>query len=71
MQIHVKRGFNLQIGSYANYGDLQETLYRLGPGVCEVPAHIISHWYLAANIKSGNITIIEQIKASVATQEAA
>jgi hypothetical protein len=43
----------------------------VGPGVCEVPAHIISHWYLAANIKSGNITIIEKIKAPVVIEEAA
>jgi hypothetical protein len=59
MQVHVKRGFNLQIGSYRNWGDLGQTLLQLGPGVCEVPEKAAEHWYFQANIKSGNITIIE------------
>jgi hypothetical protein len=59
MQIHVKRGFNLQIGSYSDWGDLGQTLLQLGPGVCEVPPQVTKHWYFQANVRSGNITIIE------------
>jgi hypothetical protein len=32
---------------------------QLGPGVCEVPPQVTEHWYFQANVRSGNITIIE------------
>jgi hypothetical protein len=64
MQVHVKRAFNLQIGSYANYGDLHETLLQIGPGVVALPDEAVAHWYFAANVHSGNVTVLEQIDAS-------
>jgi hypothetical protein len=64
MQVHVKRPFNLQVGSYSDWDDLHQTLLQLGPGVCEVPPQVTGHWYLQANIRSGNVTVIEQIDAA-------
>jgi hypothetical protein len=63
MQAHVKRAFNLQTGSYAYY-DFGQTLLPIGPGCVEVPDDVAEHWYFQANIRSGNITIIEQNDAA-------
>jgi hypothetical protein len=64
MQVHVRRGFNLQIGSYSDWGDLHQTVMRIGPGVVAVPVEAAAHWYFAANVRSRNITVLEQIDAS-------
>jgi hypothetical protein len=66
MQIHVKRGFNLQIGSYSDWGDLGQTLMQVGPGVVEAPPQVAGHWYFAANVRDGNITILENDAPPVA-----
>jgi hypothetical protein len=66
MMVSVRRAFNLQTGNYSDWGDLGQTLLQLGPGVCEVPSNVTAHWYFEANIKSGNVTIIEPAPAPVA-----
>jgi hypothetical protein len=58
MLADVRRGFNLHLGAH---GDLHQTVMRIGPGVVAVPVEAAAHWYFAANVRSGNVTVLEQI----------
>jgi hypothetical protein len=57
MLVNVRRAFNLNLGNYGNYGGLP--VMQVGPGLVDVPDEAARHWYFQANIRSGNITIIE------------
>ena len=61
MLADVRRGFNLHLGAH---GDLHQTVMRIGPGVVAVPDEAAAHWYFAANVRSGNVTVLEQIDAA-------
>jgi hypothetical protein len=65
MLADVRRGFNLHLGTH---GDLHPAVLRIGPGVVEVPEEASRHWYFAANVRSGNVTILEQIDAAAGRQ---
>jgi hypothetical protein len=65
MLADVRRGFNLHLGAH---GDLNQTVMRIGPGVVAVPAAAATHWYFQANVRAGNVTVLEQIDAAAGRQ---
>lgn len=65
MLADVRRGFNLHLGAHS---DLHHTVMRIGPGVVEVPKAVSIHWYFQANVRSGNVTVLEQIDAAAGRQ---
>ena len=59
MLADVKRGFIVTLGTYRD-----PTVLRFDPGVVEVPEAAATHWYFQANVRSGNVTVLEQIDAA-------